>query len=205
MKYLASVYDEFLSIQTESEEIDYKVDRMINHYYSPTKYSVIEDLFIKYPFNNDDHLIDFGCGKGRVLIMAAYHGCKYLTGYEIDTDRYNLLLNNIECFQNTYNNHSEILVFNISADKINIDDSANKFFFFNPFHLKIYMKVINEIGTSLKRKTRKVYLFLYKPQVDTIKYIDSLDYFKKVEIKECHEEMNSNLHDYFEIVVYASC
>lgn len=105
------IYDEFLKIRTGMEEKNSHFNRNIYFDYHPTKYSAIEDLFIKYPFEANDHIIDFGCGKGRVLIMAAYYSCKYITGYEFDTVRYGMLLKNINTFQDKFNNNS--VVFNV--------------------------------------------------------------------------------------------
>ena len=58
----------------------------------------LEQLLNKYPFEGNDHLADFWCGKGQVLVYAAYHKCKYITGYELDEERYDVAINNIRMF-----------------------------------------------------------------------------------------------------------
>lgn len=52
-------------------------------------------------------------------------------------------------------------------------------FFFDPFHLKIFIKVIQNIEESLKRNRRDVSFFLYKPDKSIIKYLDTLKSFHK--------------------------
>ena len=161
VKSVESICDDFFNIQTEAkyEEGDFGLDRRIFSSYFPTSYSVLENLFQKYPFEENDHIIDFGCGKGRVLIMASYYSCKYITGYEVNNDRYHVLLKNIENFRNKYNNNYIFTILNENVEKIEIKDNTNKYFFFNPFHLKIYIKVLNQILASLQRHNRDLYIY----------------------------------------------
>lgn len=200
IKSINEVFDDFLGVKTGADEIDAIPDRKIFAIYGPTSYSVLENLFIKYPFEANDHLVDFGCGKGRVLIMAAYYSCKKITGYELNAKRYDLLLKNIECFRNKFESDSTILTFNMNAEKVIIDDTTNKFFFFNPFHLKVYIRVFNEIQASLQRSRRDVYLFLHSPDDSIIKYIDSLNMFKKIDLFECYNSLYSET----KLIVYSN-
>ncbi len=49
----------------------------------PANYYLIEKAFeyLKDEKVNDG-LVDFGCGKGRVLVVAAYYGFKSITGID---------------------------------------------------------------------------------------------------------------------------
>ena len=49
-------------------------------------------------------------------------------------------------------------MFDLNVEKINIDDIVNRFFFFNPINLKVYMYVIKAIQASLQR-IKKIYIF----------------------------------------------
>lgn len=117
----------------------------INFEYAPTSYSFLEYFFKKYPFSNNDYLIDFGCGKGRVIIMAAEHHCPTFTGIEIDPIRYNDLAENIRNFKFSTNNKSVFNTLNSDAKIMVIKDTVNNFFFFIPFHSKIYINIITSI------------------------------------------------------------
>ncbi|MCI9448839.1 MAG: hypothetical protein HFE30_01110 [Clostridiales bacterium] len=84
-------YENKLRIQTTTTNSDTANESPLNHIYEVTAYSFIEYLFDRYPFMPEDHLVDFGCGKGRVMIMAAEYGCLNITGYEINKERFILL------------------------------------------------------------------------------------------------------------------
>jgi len=182
IRNIASVYDEFLGISTEMEENDSQPNRSIYIRYVPTDYMFIEKLFNKYPFDENDHFVDFGCGKGRVLIMSAYYSCKHITGYELSEDRYKILQMNVKNFQVKFNNTSIFSLFKCNVENVVIDDTANKFFFYEPFHLKVYIRVMKAIQNSLQRNKRNIYFFLYKPFESTVKYMDSFNRFKKIDI-----------------------
>jgi Predicted RNA methylase len=204
VKSIDDVFDEYLGIETKACESDALPKRNIYFEYQPTQYSTLEELFTKYSFDVEDHLVDFGCGKGRILIMAAYYSCKYITGYEIDTERYNNLCKNITSFKNIFNSDSLFFTHNVNVENITIEDNANKFFFFNPFNLKIYIKVLNAIQASLLRKKRNIYLFLHFPSNNVLKYIDSLNIYKKDGVNIRRYTSNLELHSSYELVIYTN-
>lgn len=174
-------YEEKFSIDTIRNEEDDESQSIVNFQYAPTSYSFLEYLFTKYPFEKDDHLVDFGCGKGRAIIMAAYFRCPTVTGIEIDLMRYNCLKKNVQNFTIAANNKSSFHLLNINASELIVEDSINKFFFFNPFHLKIYIRVIRCINNSLQSVPRKCWLIFYRPVPSTLEYIERLGTFKKME------------------------
>ncbi len=175
-------YEEKFTIDTiRNDEDEVSQQRIVNFQYAPTSYSFLEYFFKKYPFKENDHLVDFGCGKGRVIIMAADHQCPTLTGIEIDSIRYNCLKDNVQKFKLATDNKSHFNLLNSDANDIVIDDTINKFFFFNPFHLKIYIRVIKCINKSLEISPRECWLILYRPVPSTLKYIEGLGTFYKKE------------------------
>jgi cyclopropane fatty-acyl-phospholipid synthase-like methyltransferase len=75
--------DRILNVGTSKAVMLNEHDNVINFMYEPISYRWLKNLFHNYPVMQDDHLIDFGCGKGRVLIFAAQHGCRHLYGVDI--------------------------------------------------------------------------------------------------------------------------
>lgn len=67
-------WDKRLHIRTTGRE-----DEASAHYspYEPTPYAVLERLAYSGLIRRKDHLLDYGCGKGRVaLFMACVVGCR---------------------------------------------------------------------------------------------------------------------------------
>lgn len=177
--------DDYFNIITTCNDNDIINTRKIDFTYGPTSYQFLDSLFRKFKFNEDDYFIDYGCGKGRVIIMAAYHSCKHIYGCEINKERYSIVKNNIATFKEKFGGETDFCIENISADKMDINNKINKFFFFQPFHIKLIMKVMNNIRESLKKNNRNIILFLYRPFISTTNYFDSLIEFKRILYYEC--------------------
>jgi len=189
MTTLDKLYDEALNITTTSHNDDAWPERKIFYEYKPTSYHFLEQLFELLPFEPKDHLIDFGCGKGRVLFMAAHYSCKNVTGYEIDQERYAILKKNVENYIEKFGAETNFNISKEDAQTIKIDGSANKFFFYSPFHPKIYIKVISNILDSVKKHKRDISIFLYRPDISIIQYLDKIDSLQK---EVCVEQVFSS-------------
>ena len=57
-------YETLLNIQTSGEDKYHTSAKY--HRYEPTPYDVLETLFNHYQLTKNDHIVDFGCGKGRL-------------------------------------------------------------------------------------------------------------------------------------------
>ncbi|MCL2058315.1 MAG: methyltransferase [Oscillospiraceae bacterium] len=176
---IETFYDAYLNISTYREPSDDIKENEHDNIYEATSYFFLERLFQIFPFAEDDHLVDFGCGKGRVLFMAAKHSCPRVTGYENNQQRYQVLQKNVAQYQQEHGSDTVFNVRRIDAQSADIDDSANKFFFFEPFHLSIYKKVTQNIIKSLEHKPREATIMLYLPHESTIEYYDTLKAFRK--------------------------
>lgn len=173
-------YDVRLGVETR------KTDRLLDnqqlHFnYMPTSYLIINRLFKKYKFQPEDHLVDFGCGKGRVVLLAANHSCPIVTGVEINPNMIRIAEKNVEILLSKKNKNTTILLKSEDASKMKISSDMNKFFFFNPFHLKIFIYTINQISKSVQEHPRKILLFFLWPQESTINFMETLEDYKTVE------------------------
>lgn len=147
--------------------------------YEPTKYTILAELFKKYVFEENDQFIDFGCGEGRVLISAVKMGCKNAIGVEVNKNVFDICQDNV----NQCNMQESISLHNCAAEKYEICDTTNKFFFYNPFHLKIFILVLNHITESISENYRENYLFFvgirewYKvalEECERVQYVETL-------------------------------
>jgi len=179
-----SVTDYFMDIKYGVKTSKYKIleeNRTIHGNYEPTLYLELNRLFSKYPFSSNDHIIDYGCGKGRVLFVAAYNRCRNITGIEINKEMYIAALENLDRFKSKNRTNSIINIYNMDAKDYNSLDEINKFFFFNPFHLKVFLKVFNLIHSSIEKHPREVTLFFYMPVMSWIQEIEKSNIFRLVD------------------------
>ncbi|WP_407270445.1 methyltransferase [Radiobacillus sp. PE A8.2] len=174
-------YDKLLNIKTEISSVN---NPNPNHYhpYEPTPYLALEDLFKQYEVKSSDKIVDFGCGKGRVNFYINYFYKASVVGVEMVGDLYQSAQNNIQSYTKKHKFPKAEIQFHCSrAEEYPIDYSSSHFYFFNPFSIQIFMKIVNNILLSYEQAPRQMELLLYYPSKD---YIDFIDRQSPFELKE---------------------
>lgn len=167
-------YEKLLNIKTSGEQ---KIFNASIHYhrYEPTSYSALEILSENYEFSAEDSIVDFGCGKGRFCFFINYFFKSAVTGVEMNNFFYREAIENKKhSLQPNKNQKDRINFANCFAEKYPIDSSNNKFYFFNPFSMQIFAKVIKNILFSAERYERPVEIILYYPSNDYIYFLDTI-------------------------------
>ena len=170
-------YEELLNIKTSGEQ-SWDETKKCYHPYEPTPYFALDKLFENYNINEDDYIIDFGCGKGRLNFYLNYNfNCNAL-GIEMDKNFYNQCLENKEEYLKKNKKIDDKINFAcVLAQEYEIGDKDNKFYFFNPFSVQIFMKVVDNILISYENNPRKIDIILYYPSDDYIYYLENFTPF----------------------------
>ncbi|HVZ96457.1 MAG TPA: class I SAM-dependent methyltransferase, partial [Chitinophagaceae bacterium] len=145
-----------------------------------------------------DSFVDFGCGKGRALAVAAYYGFKNITGIDFSPALCSIAEENIDGIKALYPGTA----FNILCeDAVNykIPKDQAVFFFFNPFDEVVMLTVVKNMLASLKENPRKVYVMyansVYK-EIFLSAGFEEIYYFRKMRYLEMtiltKELQNSN-------------
>ena len=168
-----SQYEELLNIKTDGEELwSEKIKH--NHPYQATSYDALEKLFERYIIDENDYIVDFGCGKGRLNFYINYFFKSNVTGVEMDEKYYKQCLINKENYLSKNKRKSSSIEFECCyAQDYKIKDYENKFYFFNPFSVQIFRKIINNILDSYYINERKIEIILYYPSDDYIYYLEN--------------------------------
>ncbi|RKM59523.1 class I SAM-dependent methyltransferase [Butyrivibrio sp. XB500-5] len=115
-------------------------------------YSIIK-ILDEFQFMPEDGFFDFGCGKGGTLLLAEAY-CGKLGGVEYDNDLYSIAKKNFQkCGMVNY----ELFCDDASNIKTELD-GYNYFYMYNPFNGDTFIKVIENIEESYRRKPRTITL-----------------------------------------------
>lgn len=186
-------YDELLNIETEGNQRGYNKS-FHYHRYEPTPYTALEYLFAEYELNSSDHIVDFGCGKGRLNFFIHYLFHSSVTGVEMDQKLCEEAIENKENYLIKAKNKGEIQFQCCLAEKYEINPLDNTFYFFNPFTIPIFWKIINNILVSVEKFKREVDVILYYPSEDYIYYLEnhtSFELIKEIQLPGLYEN-NAN-------------
>jgi 16S rRNA G966 N2-methylase RsmD len=132
--------------------------------YMPVSYDVIEQFFEEIKLETFNHFLDIGCGKARVICVAASLGVKKISGIELSKDLYISAKENIAFTKKKYPS-ADFKIYNNDAFYFDIDDDVDCIFMFNPFDDTIMSGVMENIETSIENN----------PRVMTIIYINPLE------------------------------
>lgn len=166
-------YDAMLNIKTEGVQKGFT--KSVNyHRYEPTPYSALDVLFDTYELNSSDQVVDFGCGKGRLNFYLHYFFHSSVIGVEMNETIYKQAVENQKHYQKKHKNRKDQIHFHCClAEEYQIDPTDNRFYFFNPFTVPIFIKVINHILKSVEKSERGVDVILYYPPEDYIYFLEN--------------------------------
>lgn len=173
-------YDEYLNIKSVGSR-DW-LDKLTDYNrYEATPYRALDQLFKSYTLEKTDKLIDFGCGRGRVAFYTHNRFKIPVKGIEANIITFD------EALKNKANYRLKTSHINTSIDfeycpaenyKVNLED--NRFYFFNPFSVRIFKQVINNILESVKIDNRCVDVILYYPTFQYINFLEKATSFKLI-------------------------
>ncbi|MDQ0413575.1 SAM-dependent methyltransferase [Mesobacillus stamsii] len=151
------------------------------HRYEPTPYSALETFFNEYNMSSHDQIVDFGCGKGRLNFYLHHHFKASVVGVEMNETFYLEALKNKQSYLNNYRNRGDRITFYcLLAEEYDISPNENKFYFFNPFTVQIFMTVIKNIMISFEKHPREIDLILYYPSEDYLFFLENQTTFELV-------------------------
>jgi predicted RNA methylase len=132
--------------------------------YMPSNYYILEVLFTHLPkIENRGSFVDLGCGKGRVLAVAAHHGFNRLRGIEFAEELCLEAAKNMHKVESRFPDLKwEVVCKDVIESSICEDDTV--FFFFNPFGENVMRQVLHLIMESLRMHPRKVYVMYCNPR-----------------------------------------
>ena len=178
MENRENTWDATLKIRTAGRD-ETNADQY-HHPYEPTPYSVLERLADSGFFGQEDAVLDYGCGKGRVGFFLSHQTKARTIGIEYDE----------RIYQDAVENRKSVLSkakadFVLTrAEEYAVPAEVNRCYFFNPFSVEILHKVMARILESWYEAPREVFLFFYYPADEYVSFlmgVEELDFYDEIE------------------------
>ena len=134
--------------------------------YEPIMYECLDCIFDALEISGDDVLIDYGSGKGRVLIEASLRNFKRIEGVEYDLKLVEQSEANIRNFQPQLLDN-QIFVHHCDARDYEIPMDATHIFLWNSFEGEVLDSVVSRIKAFVHIKKRPLKLVLALPSGET--------------------------------------
>jgi len=151
-----------------------ETDTERTHYYADSGGLEFDKLIAGFQITAEDAIVDFGCGKGGVLISLSKFPFAKIVGVEIDPDLVEIANRNLETLK-----ISNVAVECCDAAAFGPLEEYNYFYFFDPFPCIVMRDVLKNIERSVVVHPRKVTLIYLNPSCHDL--VASSDVFSKVQ------------------------
>lgn len=158
-------WDKLLKIRTSGRD-DSHSDQYY-YPYEPTPYCVLERLADSGWIGKHNVLLDYGTGKGRVCFFLSYQTRCRCTGIEYNEQIYKRAAENLEHAVSG----TKVSFALENAEKYMVGPEVDRCYFFNPFSVEIFRKVLARIKESWYGNPRQLLLFFYYPSEEYLSFL----------------------------------
>lgn len=132
-----------------------------NSRYSPSPVKTIRQVVSAAPIRYEDSsFVDFGAGKGRVLLVAADFPFKQIVGVEFSEELCRIAEENVASYLSESQRCHDIRVKRENAATFQIPDDSCMFYFYEPFKPVVTEAVLDNLEASLLQHPREAVLCL---------------------------------------------
>lgn len=130
--------------------------------YAPTRWHLIHTLLRRLDPPTASVFVDYGSGKGRVLLAASHYPFRRIVGVEYSEQLCAIARDNVAKYCTGEDGRIEVLAADAAGHTLRDDETV--FFLFNPFHGTVMQTVLDNISRSLQRRPRRVWLVYNNPR-----------------------------------------
>lgn len=149
--------------------------------YQPTPVRTMRALLRQLDANLDSStFVDFGSGKGRVLLIASEFHFTRVVGVEFDEKLHHTACENIRAFRGRRQcaNVSSVLG---RAEEFAVPAGDLVLYFFHPFEAAIMEHILNNVVSSYRENPRRILLLLFRPSHAAL--VERFPEFRRLPVK----------------------
>ena len=177
-------------------------NRAHGHDYRPTPCSLFEWTIAAIDYDLSRlTFIDYGAGKGRVLLLASEHPFAAVGGIEFAEELHDDAVMNIAQYPRSRMKCRNVECVLEDASTLGPPDGESVNYFFNPFSREIFAEVLNNLVVSYRKRPRRLYLILIDPVATEL--VDQSGVFARLQLP-FPESLKVKLFSPYEIALYRS-
>jgi SAM-dependent methyltransferase len=131
--------------------------------YAGSQPSVIRRALDALPPLSGATFIDFGCGKGRPLLVAAERPFREVVGIDLSSELAAIARSNAAIMETRLPGRAPIRVVVGDAASYPLPSGDLVLFFYHPFGAPIFERVLAAVERALERERRAIYVVYYNP------------------------------------------
>jgi SAM-dependent methyltransferase len=131
--------------------------------YGATQPSIVRTALAAIPDPRHCQFVDFGCGKGRPLLVATEFGFPIITGLELSPTLSRIARRNAGIFSRAHPDRTRIDIVTGDAFLYKLPERKLVVFFYRSFDRPLTARLLVNIETSLRAAERDLYVVSYNP------------------------------------------
>ena len=128
------------------------------YWYETTHAVPLRKLFKALRIRPGKVLVDLGCGKGKVLLIASEFGFKEVRGVEFSPLLCDIASNNCSTYKARTKTNTVFSIHKFDVLDYRIKDDEDVFYLYDPFDAYILKQVLENILASLQKRKRKIWI-----------------------------------------------
>jgi hypothetical protein len=177
-------------------------NREHGHDYRPTPCSLFEWTIAAIDYDLSKlTFIDYGAGKGRVLLLASEHPFAAVGGIEFAEELHDDAVMNIAQYPRSRMKCRNVECVLEDASTLGPPEGESVHYFFNPFSRELFAEVLNNLVVSYRKRPRRLYLILIDPVATDL--VDQSGVFARLQFS-FPESLKVRLFSPYEIAIYRS-
>jgi len=137
-------------------------------WYGATRARPLMMLLKRLGLSRGSGFVDFGSGKGRVVMIAAQFGFRKVVGIDFSEPLCRIALMNLEKFRRGRKLDSEVSIIHSDVVDYAIQKDETVFFLYDPFNAVVLAQLLRNIGRSLAEHPREIHLIYNSPEYHEI-------------------------------------
>jgi hypothetical protein len=143
--------------------------------------------------------VDYGAGKGRVLLLASEHPFAAVGGIEFAEELHDDAIMNIAQYPRSRMQCRNVECVLEDASALGPPDGESVHYFFNPFSREVFAEVLHNLVVSYRKRPRRLYLILVDPIATDL--IDNSGVFARLAVPPI-ERLKLQLLSPYEVALY---
>jgi predicted RNA methylase len=132
--------------------------------YEAVSFYMLENLFTAFrKISGENSIVDLGCGKGRMMMVAPHFGFVNITGIDFAKEVCEQATANMKIKEKQFPG-IEWKVLNQNVEDYDIGSNDSVFFMFNPFTSQVLKRFLKKLDASCEEFPRTTYFIYASPQ-----------------------------------------
>jgi hypothetical protein len=177
-------------------------NREHGHDYRPTPCSLFEWTIAAIDYDLSKlTFVDYGAGKGRVLLLASEHPFAAVGGIEFAEELHDDAVMNIAQYPRSRMKCRNVECVLDDASTLGPPEGESVNYFFNPFSRELFAEVLHNLVVSYRKRPRRLYLILIDPVATDL--VDQSGVFARLQAS-FPESLKVKLFSPYEVALYRS-